>query len=57
MLNYYKGLLEDAARNQLLVNFHGATIPCGWPRTYPNLMTVEAVSGFEFLTFEQANAD
>jgi hypothetical protein len=31
-----------------MVNFHGATIPRGWSRTYPNLMTVEAVYGAEW---------
>jgi hypothetical protein len=39
------------------VNFHGATLPRGWERTYPNLMTMEAVRGLEFVTFEQRNAD
>jgi len=32
----------------LMVNFHGATIPRGWARTYPNLMTIEAVYGAEW---------
>jgi hypothetical protein len=57
MMNYYQDLLDDAAQAKLLVNFHGTTIPRGWTRTYPHLMTMEAVRGFEFLTFEQANAD
>jgi alpha-glucosidase len=29
----------------------------GWQRTYPHLMTMEAISGFEYVTFEQRNAD
>jgi hypothetical protein len=29
----------------------------GWQRTYPHLMTMEAIKGLEFVTFEQANAD
>ncbi len=45
---YCQDLLEAAARHKLLVNFHGATIPRGWQRTYPNLMTVEAVYGAEW---------
>jgi hypothetical protein len=57
VINYYHDLLEDAARYGLLLNFHGATLPRGWSRTYPHLMTMEAVRGFEFLTFEQRNAD
>ena len=31
-----------------MVNFHGATIPRGWQRTYPNLMSVEGVYGAEW---------
>lgn len=47
-MEYCIDLLESAARHNLLVNFHGATIPRGWQRTYPNLMTVEAVYGEEW---------
>jgi len=48
MMKYYIDILEDAARHHLLVNFHGATLPRGWARTYPNLMTTEAVYGAEW---------
>jgi len=48
MMKYYIDILEDAARYHLLVNFHGATLPRGWARTYPNLMTTEAVYGAEW---------
>ena len=54
---YYHDILEDAARVGLAVNFHGATLPRGWQRTYPNLMTMEAVRGMEYNTFEQENAE
>lgn len=57
MINYYKDILEDAATNHLLVNFHGATLPRGLGRTYPNLMTTEAVQGFEMITFNQSDAN
>jgi len=57
MINYYQDILEDAAANQILVNFHGATLPRGLHRTYPNLMTTEAVFGYEMITFDQRNAD
>jgi len=57
MINYYQDILEDAAANHLLVNFHGATLPRGWQRTYPNLMTTEAVFGYEMITFGQGSAD
>lgn len=48
MMKYYMDILEDAAKHKLLVNFHGATVPRGWTRTYPNLMTTEAVYGAEW---------
>ncbi|WP_229507164.1 glycoside hydrolase family 97 protein [Pseudoduganella rivuli] len=57
MIAYYIDILKDAAEYGLLVNFHGATLPRGWARTYPNLMTMESIRGFEFATFEQANQD
>ena len=57
MINYYHDLLGDAAPFGLLMNFHGATLPRGWQRTYPHLMTMESIRGFEFVTFEQAFAD
>lgn len=47
-MDYYIDLLEDAAKYKLMVNFHGATIPRGWQRTYPHLMTMEAVYGAEW---------
>jgi alpha-glucosidase len=54
---FYHDILEDAARFNLLMNFHGATLPRGWQRTYPHLMTMEAVRGLEFVTFDQKNAE
>jgi len=54
---YYHDILEDTARIGLVANFHGATVPRGWQRTYPNLMTMEAVRGLEYNTFEQRNAE
>ena len=57
MITYYHDILEDAAPYGFLLNFHGATLPRGWQRTYPHLMTTEAIRGLEYLTFEQKNAD
>jgi hypothetical protein len=57
MIAYYHALLKDAAAHQLLINFHGATLPRGWQRTYPNLLTTEAIKGEEFITFSQETAD
>jgi alpha-glucosidase len=39
------------------VNFHGATFPRGWNRTYPNLASMEAIRGEEYVTFGQFFAD
>ena len=47
MMNYYLDILEDAAACELMVNFHGCTVPRGWSRTYPHLMSMEAVHGAE----------
>ena len=47
-INQYVGILEDAKDYELLVNFHGATVPRGWQRTYPHLMTHEAINGAEY---------
>jgi len=57
MMKYYNDILQDAMKYKLMVNFHGATYPKGWQRTYPNLVTMEAVKGFEYITFTQEAAD
>lgn len=49
IINLYFSILKDAADNQLMVDFHGATLPRGLERTYPNLMSTEAVRGAESL--------
>ena len=56
-LQLYMDLLADAAQAGIMVNCHGATIPRGWERTWPHLMTLEAVRGYENYTFRQADAD
>ncbi len=52
----YRGILADAAEAGLLANFHGSTLPRGWSREFPNLMTMEAVRGAEIYTFDQGYA-
>ncbi|MBP5197151.1 MAG: glycoside hydrolase family 97 catalytic domain-containing protein [Bacteroidaceae bacterium] len=47
MVAYYLDILEDAAPFEMMVNFHGCTVPRGWSRTYPHLMSQEAVYGAE----------
>ena len=47
-MDYCLDLLESAAKHNLLVNFHGATVPRGWQRTYPHLLSTEGVYGAEW---------
>lgn len=57
MMKYYIDILKDAAKHNLAVNFHGCTFPRGWYRTYPNLVSMEAIKGEEYVTFGQYDAD
>ncbi|MFZ2285705.1 MAG: glycoside hydrolase family 97 catalytic domain-containing protein [Bacteroidales bacterium] len=57
MMDYYQDILADAHRHRLMVNCHGSTYPRGLQRTWPNLVSMEAIRGFEFATFDQATAD
>jgi alpha-glucosidase len=50
----YLAILEDAAEYQIMVNFHGCTIPRGWSRTWPHLLTMEGVRGAETYIFDPA---
>lgn len=40
-------IIEDAAAHDIMVNLHGCTIPRGWRRTWPHLLTMEGVRGAE----------
>ncbi|WP_194775348.1 glycoside hydrolase family 97 protein [Pararhodonellum marinum] len=51
IIEQYMGILEDAAAHQIMVNFHGCTIPRGWARTWPNLLTMESARGMETYIF------
>ena len=52
LITYYHDVLIDAAQYHIMVNFHGCTIPRGWSRTYPNLISMEAVKGEECYLFD-----
>ena len=52
IMQLYHDILKDAADFQIMVNFHGCTLPRGWSRTYPHLMTSEAVKGEECYSFD-----
>ncbi|GAB3511965.1 glycoside hydrolase family 97 protein [Emticicia fontis] len=55
IIKLYLDILKDAADYQLMVNFHGCTAPKGWERTYPNLVTMEAIKGAEAYIFDGDN--
>jgi alpha-glucosidase len=57
VIQLYQKILRDAAKYQLLVDFHGCTIPRGWNRTYPNLLTMEAVKGMECYRYNKLYPD
>jgi Glycoside hydrolase 97/Glycosyl-hydrolase 97 N-terminal/Glycosyl-hydrolase 97 C-terminal, oligomerisation len=56
-MKLYEDILTDANRYGLMLNFHGATLPRGWERIYPNHMTSEAVTASENLVFSKSFAD
>lgn len=56
-MRLYEDILSDAADNNLFVIFHGATLPRGWERMYPNYVGSEAVLASENLIFDQHHCD
>ncbi|HEY5914047.1 MAG TPA: glycoside hydrolase family 97 catalytic domain-containing protein [Verrucomicrobiae bacterium] len=52
VIGLYHAIMRDAAAQQIMVNFHGCTLPRGWERTYPHLMSMEAVRGEECYIFD-----
>jgi alpha-glucosidase len=48
MVNFQRELLRLAAENRLTVTFHGVAPPTGLERTYPNLLTSEAIMNLEY---------
>jgi hypothetical protein len=50
-IRQYRELLADAAAFHLLVDFHGCTVPRGWSREFPNLVSMEGVFGAEQYKF------
>src|SRR5690606_29911574 len=52
-MRIYEDLLSDANEYGLMVVFHGATLPRGWERMFPNYVGSEAVLASENLMFSQ----
>ncbi|HZK70946.1 MAG TPA: glycoside hydrolase family 97 catalytic domain-containing protein [Clostridia bacterium] len=53
-MRFRDSALRDAAKNHLMVSFHGETLPHGQRRKWPNVMTLEGVRGAEFYTVKGA---
>jgi alpha-glucosidase len=48
MVNFYHRVVKKAAEHHLIVDFHGAYMPTGFERTWPNFITREGVLGNEY---------
>jgi alpha-glucosidase len=48
-MRWFDSVLAATARLELMVVFHGGTIPRGTERTWPHFMTAEAVKGAEWI--------
>ncbi len=48
MVDWYYSTLEKAAQYKLMIDFHGAYVPTGLARTWPNYITQEGVRGNEY---------
>ena len=55
-IRQYREVLADAADFHLMVDFHGCTLPRGWSREFPNLVTMEGVFGAEQYKFRETMA-
>ena len=47
MVNFYKRVMDEAAKHKLLVDMHGSFTPAGLEYEYPNMISYEGVLGLE----------
>ncbi len=47
MVNYYERVAKEAAKRELLVDYHGSFKPSGLRRAYPNVLSFEGLKGAE----------
>lgn len=47
MVNFYEDVAKEAAKNEIIVDFHGAFKPAGLEYKYPNVISYEGVRGME----------
>ena len=56
-MELYRDILMDAMKHNILVIFHGCTLPRGWEYLFPNYVASEAVRASENLHFGQNECD
>lgn len=54
VLESMRNCAEIGAKYELMIYYHGCIHPCGETRTYPNIMSTEAVLGEEFRKWSDA---
>lgn len=47
MVNFYERVAAEAAKNKLIIDFHGSFKPAGLEYKYPNVLSYEGVRGME----------
>ena len=57
IIRLYLDILKDAAAEKIMVVFHGCTLPRGWSRTYPNLLSMEGIRGAEQIGWDTVFAN
>mgnify|MGYP001176925690 CR=1 FL=1 len=58
MVEFYERVARTAAEKKMVVDFHGAYKPCGLRRKYPNVLTREGLTEFEYNGWtDQANPE
>ena len=54
-MKLYLDIAREAAKQKLLVNFHGARSVTGWERQFPNVLTSEGIRGGEWFLWGGGN--
>ncbi|MGY3212938.1 glycoside hydrolase family 97 catalytic domain-containing protein [Mucilaginibacter sp. HD30] len=54
-IRLYEDIFSDGNDYGLMIDVHGATLPRGWERMYPNYVGTEAVLASEMVYFNQGN--
>lgn len=57
IIKQYLDIIKDASDFEIMLNFHGCTLPRGWSYTYPHVLTMEGVNGSEAYSFNEQYAD